>query len=326
MSVTPELAGVMSAITTPLTRDGRLDVDLLVRQTLYLREAGVDGYFVGGTTAEGAFLDLETKKTACRVIRQTAKPEQFIALAALAASTTQVLAEMEALAPLEPEFFVAVTPYYGVTRQSDIVSHFRVLAENSPAPLALYNIPSRTQSPMTLETIQELAALDNVVGMKDSSGDFSLFCRGVLGTSADLPTGGVPPGHATDVARPPRKPFSWIMGEDSLQAPALLVGGDGMVSGLSNIRAEAHVAMYRANREGDLQRVLACQRLVNDLFRVIAACEGNVNGAVKAGAAYYGRCSPWMVMSSMTAKEDQITAVAAVLEELEPRFSAILRG
>jgi len=83
-----------------------------------------------------------------------------------------VLRELRSLARLEPEYVVAVSPYYLAMRQQDILEHFRQIAREAPAPLILYNIPGNTHNPMTLDTILELAQESNVAGIKDSSGDF----------------------------------------------------------------------------------------------------------------------------------------------------------
>ncbi|RKX91337.1 MAG: hypothetical protein DRZ90_15165, partial [Spirochaetes bacterium] len=107
------LQGLIPAIITPVAEDGEPDLDLLRKQTEYLSSSGAHGFFVGGTTAEGAFLSTEQKREIFRVVKAVSKGRQFLCLAALQPSTAQVVKEMHTLGDLEPDYFVAVTPYYG---------------------------------------------------------------------------------------------------------------------------------------------------------------------------------------------------------------------
>jgi 4-hydroxy-tetrahydrodipicolinate synthase len=297
--------GVLSALYTPLTEKGEVDMDLLRRQVEYLSAGGPAGFFVLGTTAEGAYLSTENKRSIVEAVKQALPAEQIVCLALLQPTTDLVLAELRALEPLKPDYVVAVTPYYGVCGQADIRAHYEAIAEAASVPLILYNIPSRTQSPIALETVRGLTRHPNIVGIKDSSGGIADFSQGALG---DYPEG-----------------FSWIMGDDYLQALALFAGGHGMVSGLSNVRIEPYVAMYQAAQKGDWDRVRSCQRIINQLHGVIHACGGNVNAGVKAGVAASGRGSHWMSLRSMSASKQQILEVEAVLRRVDALIERELR-
>jgi len=289
-----KLHGVIPAIITPMDEHGALDTEALGRQAAYLSKAGVHGFFVGGTTAEGAYLSTEELRTAFTVVRRASEGRQFLCLASLRASTAMVCAEVEALADLQPDFMVIIAPYYLAASQSDILHHFREILAVSRAPVIVYNIPSTTHNPISLETVLELAREAKVVGTKDSSGDFKAFSRGVLE--------GCGPG------------FAWIQGDDYLDGPSLQVGAHGLVTGLGNVRIDDYLAMYRAAQEGDWETVKDCQRRVNRLYGVIRACEGRVIPAIKAAVSLEGRCQPWMRNLSMSPTEADLKAVAGVLE------------
>lgn len=292
-----KLEGVIPALITPLDERGEIDFHLLEKQAAYLSSSGVHGFFVGGTTSEGAYLSTEEKRAIYKIIREVSRGRQFLCLACIKPSTGMVLEEMKVLADLEPDFFVSVTPFYMAALQEDIIFHFREIAKIAGAPLILYNIPSCTHNPMNLDSILELASAENIVGIKDSSGDFVSFSRGVLKRTPDG--------------------ISWIQGEDYLDGPSMLMGCQGLVTGLGNVRIEPYIDMYQAARAGNDEKVRECQRRINQLYGIIRECKGKVNPAVKAGAAFYRRGSRWMRIRSMTLSEEEATRVEKVLRDLD---------
>jgi 4-hydroxy-tetrahydrodipicolinate synthase len=291
-----QLRGVIPAIITPLTEQGKIDFDLLEKQASYLSGAGVHGFFVGGTTAEGAYLGTEEKREIFKVVRRVTEGGQFLCAAYIEPSTDAVLEQMRALEATEPDYVVAVTPYYLAMRQEDILHHFRRVAAAAPAPLILYNIPGNTHNPIALQTVLQLAQEKNIAGIKDSTGNFVDFSRGVLGKN--------PEG------------FVWIQGEDYLDGPSLMVGCNGIVTGLGNARIEPYVSMYRAAREEDWRTVRACQARINVLYGIIRLC-GNSIAAAKAAAELAGRGSRWMRQRSQSLTDEQIKEAAQILGEFD---------
>ncbi len=289
-------AGFIPAPLLPLTPKGGVDFQLLEKQLDYLIEAGADGLFLNGTTGEGAWLETREKAEVLRAARQVAGGRCFLAAACLQPATPQVLAEMEAMLELEPDFVVAVAPYYYAVSQAALAAHFREVARASPVPLILYNIPQCTHNPLTVETVLELAREPNIAGIKDSSGDFVSFCRGLAAGAPER--------------------FSWIMGEDYLDGPAMLSGADGIVSGLSNVWAAFHAGLVRAARAGDREGVLANQAKIHQLYGIHRATGGKVIPVLKAGAAMFGRCAPRVRPPSLELGEEDAAAVREVLEGL----------
>jgi 4-hydroxy-tetrahydrodipicolinate synthase len=288
-----QLRGVIPAIITPMDEQGKIDFDLLEKQAAYLSEAGVHGFFIGGTTAEGAYLSTEEKGEIFKVVRRVSAGRQFLCAAYIQPCTAAVLEQMRALEASEPDYVVAVTPYYLSMRQEDILEHFRQVAAAAPAPLILYNIPGNTHNLIALETVQELAGEKNVAGIKDSTGNFIGFSRGVLGKN--------PEG------------FVWIQGEDYLDGPSLMIGCHGIVTGLGNARIETYVRIYRAAREGDWQTVRECQARINVLYGIIRLC-GNPIAAAKAAAELAGRGSRWMRQKTQSLTAQQMKEMAGILE------------
>ena len=296
-----QLRGVIPAIITPMDEQGKIDFDLLEKQAAYLSGAGVHGFFVGGTTAEGAYLSTEEKGEIFKVVRRVTEGRQFLCAAYIQPSTAAVLEQMRALEATGPDYIVAVTPYYLAMRQEDILQHFRRIAASASAPLILYNIPGNTHNPIALETVIELAEEKNIAGIKDSTGNFIDFSRGVLGKR--------PQG------------FVWIQGEDYLDGPSLMIGCDGIVTGLGNARIEPYVRMYEAAERGEWGTVRQCQGRINTLYGIIRLC-GNSIAAAKAAAELAGRGSRWMRQNSQSLSDEQVKEVAGILEEFDAAVPA----
>ena len=159
----------------------------------------------------------------------------------------------------------------------------------------MYNIPQHTHNLIELETVLKLAETDNIAGIKDSTGDFIQVSRGLLSK--------VPQG------------FSWIQGEDYLDAPALLLGGHGMVTGLGNVWIEPYVKMYKASEVGNATEVIVNQKAINDLYEVIRVTAKGIP-AIKAATGFLGRGSARMKMASLSMSEEELEKVKAVLVDL----------
>jgi 4-hydroxy-tetrahydrodipicolinate synthase len=291
------LHGVIPAIITPMDAEGCVDYGALEKQAGYLSTAGVQGFFVGGTTAEGAYLSTQELRSSFEVVQKASQGNQFLCLASLRSSTEAVCEEVKALSSLEPDYLVIIAPYYLSFRQSDILEHYKRVIEVSPFPVIVYNIPGTTHNPIALETILDLARDPRVAGTKDSSGDFIPFSRGVLSYSDSN--------------------FSWIQGEDYLHGPSLMAGAQGIVTGLGNVFVEDYVEMYRASQQREWETVKHRQRRINRLYGVIRSCNGRTIPAIKAAVAELGRCDPWMRARSMTPSKKDLEAVKSVLNGLE---------
>jgi len=292
-----KLHGVLPAVLTPLDERDGIDFQILEKQIRYLVDAGVDGLFMAGTTAEGIFLTTEQKRDVFTLAREIAGPKLTVCLVALRPSTEDVVHEMEAIASVEPDYVAAVTPlYYGASQQA-IANHFRRILDAAPAPFILYNIPQNTHNVISTETILELSEDDRVVGVKDSSGNFVEYTRGVLGNRS--------PG------------FAWIQGEDLLDAPSFMLGAPGIVTGLGNVWIQPYVAMYRAAREGNTEALKEEQRRIQALARIIYAAGGEVIPAIKTATTLLGRATPYMHISGSTLGRETAKEIKHILKQMK---------
>jgi 4-hydroxy-tetrahydrodipicolinate synthase len=290
------LKGVIPAIIVPLNEDGQINAQLLWKQSNYLASSGVQGFFVNGTTGEGAWLSTEEKIKVLKVVREIKKQEQFLCAACIQPSTEMVLREIEIFAPLGPDFIVSVTPYYYSVSQNDILWHFNEIAQHSPVPIIVYHIPQNTHNPIEFSTILELSRIDNIAGIKDSSGNFINFSRACLNKVPEQ--------------------FSWIQGEDYLDAASLNIGADGMVTGLGNVYIEPYIKMYQAAQANDVKKVFQMQRKINELYEIIQVTGIKVIPSIKAAASLLGRSHKWMKMASQALNTQEVNRLKEVLKKL----------
>lgn len=291
-----KLQGIIPAIVTPIDEDGKLNLKLLEKQAGYLLDGGVQGLFACGGTGEVAYLKTEEKRLVFHTLKQMLPEDKFLCAALINSNTRAVADEIAALGDLEADYIVATAPYYHAASQADILEHYMTIAKKSPVPLIVYNIPSTTHNYIEPETINKLIAVKNIAGVKDSSGNFMNYTRGLFENQ--------------------NKEFAWIQGEDYLCGANFLAGADGVVSGLSNVRIEPYVEMYEAFLNNDARKIKECQVKINKLYKLIHLY-GNGNASIKAATELYGRGSRWMQQSSMSLDDTQMAEIKKILDEYE---------
>ncbi len=293
------LNGVIPALITPFTPSGEIDTHALEKQVTYLKNAGATGFLIGGSTAEGAYLSSDERCSLVEMTGSFAGSDLLLCAASLAPTTQQVIEDCCAFSRYSPDYYVAVPPYYLPVDQQVVVQHFTAIAENVDAPVIIYHIPQNTMNGVTLETIQELEANKNIAGIKDSSGDFSLFTKGLLASFETV----------TDE-------FAWLQGSDVLDGPSLLFGAAGLVTGLGNVMIEPYIKMYCAADRKDIEGVKRAQTEVFHLLRIIEAVNGKGIPAIKCACELLGRGTGAMKIDSMTLSHKEQEKIGSVLREL----------
>lgn len=246
------IGGVLTALITPFDEEGRVDEDALRRHTERVVSAGVDGVFACGTTGEGALLNADEKRLVIETVASVVGSAKPVIAAVIQPDTRRALLEIESYSKLPIQYVAVVTPYYVQVDHDEQVAHFLAVADASPVPVLVYDIPGNTSNPITDAIYDAVLPHRNIVGVKDSSGVFPRFARRVL---------------AQDRGGDMR--IDWINGEDTLDAFAMIAGAAGVVSGLSNVFPEPFVGMYAAVRDGRYTDALDWQHVVNVLHRMI---------------------------------------------------------
>jgi 4-hydroxy-tetrahydrodipicolinate synthase len=232
----------------------------------HLIAAGVHGVFVLGTNSEFYALD-EREKQEVIATAVAHVNKRVPVYAGTGAETTREAVRLTKMAEREGADGVSViTPYFVSPMQQEIFDHYRRIAEATALPVLLYNNPSTCGGlKIDVETVARLAAIPNILGVKDSSGDLQNTCEFI---------------------RVVPERFAVMMGRDTLIFPALLMGACGAVPATGNIAPRLLVEIYERFRKGDLEGSKAAQRRLNPVR--LALTLGTPPGGVKAALALLG--------------------------------------
>jgi 4-hydroxy-tetrahydrodipicolinate synthase len=205
-----EFIGTGVALVTPFKKDFSVDVEALKRIVRHNIDGGVEYLVVLGTTAESATLSKEEKELVIKTIVEENAGKLPLVLGVGGNNTHEVVNELKTRDLSAFQAILSVSPYYNKPTQEGIYQHFKMIAENSPIPVILYNVPGRTASNMLPNTVIRLANdFKNVIGIKEAAGDIV---------------------QAMKLIQNKPKDFLVISGDDMITLPMVLAGGSGVIS------------------------------------------------------------------------------------------------
>ena len=256
---------VLTAMATPFSRDGALDVDGAQILARHLLEHGTDTLVVAGTTGESPTLTHDEKGRLWAAVVDAAGDGRRV----MAGTSTYSTAESVELTQLAEKAgagsLLLVTPYYNKPPQEGLYAHFRAIAASTDLPCVLYNIPSRTACRIEIDTLLRLAEIDNVVAVKDAVGDMAAASRLYRDTGGAL---------------------EQYSGDDKNLLPLLAVGGVGVVSVASHLVGPALQELVVAFERGDTRRALQLHVEHLELFEGLFATTSPI--LLKAGLSLLG--------------------------------------
>jgi 4-hydroxy-tetrahydrodipicolinate synthase len=220
--------GTGVALITPFHDDLTIDFGGLKRVIDHVIEGGIDYLVVQGTTGESATLTKVEKKQVLKACLEYNSGRVPIVYGLGGNSTQGILDEIKNTDFTGIDAILSVSPYYNKPTQAGIIAHYRAIADASPVPVILYNVPGRTMSNVTYQTTLELAKHSNIIGMKEASSDMSQCMR----IAAKMP-----------------KDFLLISGDDILTPSMRVLGGQGVISVLAN----AYPEIFKVICHGDLE-------------------------------------------------------------------------
>jgi 4-hydroxy-tetrahydrodipicolinate synthase len=206
------LYGTGVALVTPFDEDGNIDFASLKRLLVHTSK-GVDYFVVQGTTGESATLTKEEKRKVLAFVIQNNRKKLPIVYGIGGNNTSAVLEEIQDTDFRQIAAILSVSPYYNKPSQEGIVHHFNFVADASPVPVILYNVPGRTSSNLNAHTTLRLARHRNIVGVKEASGNLEQCMK---------------------IAKEKPANFMLISGDDLLTLPIYAIGGVGVISVLAN--------------------------------------------------------------------------------------------
>lgn len=218
----PLFYGSLTAIITPMTEQGDIDFQSFKKLVEYHIQAGTHGLVVLGTTGEAATLDSdEYFEVMSKVIEFSQKRIPIIAGAG-SNSTKDAIATTKKLATMGVDACLTVVPYYNKPTQEGMYLHFKAIAECSELPQILYNVPGRTGADLLPETVGRLAKIDNIIGIKEATGDLSRVAKIKALAGQD---------------------FIFLSGDDETGFESIKLGGQGVISVTNNIVAKEMAQM-----------------------------------------------------------------------------------
>ena len=237
MSFVPR--GIVPAMITPLTPDGKVNEKVLRKFIDYLIDGGSHGLFVVGTTGEFYGLSPEEKRDLYAVTVDQTKGRVPVYAGTGAITTREVVLLNQYAEEAKVDAVSVLTPMFISPSQKELMDHYASIAASTGLPVLLYNNPPKTGVNLTAATVRKLADIPNIVGIKDSSGDFTLTAEYIRLTRG--------------------KDFHVLMGRDTLIYAALCYGGAGSIASCGNVAPRLVADIYDKFMAGDLRGALEAQ-------------------------------------------------------------------
>lgn len=251
------LIGTGVALVTPFKKDFSVDVEALKRIVRFQIDNGINYLVVLGTTAENATLSSEEKELVIQTVVDANAGKLPLVLGVGSNNTADVVSELKSRDFSKFAAVLSVSPYYNKPTQEGIYQHFKAIAEASPIPVILYNVPGRTSSNMLPATVIRLANdFKNIVAIKEAAGDIVQAMEMIKGTSKD---------------------FLVISGDDMVTLPIVLAGGSGVISVIGEGFPKQFSEMVRLGLERKVDEAYKIHYLLNESIDMIFE-QGNPAG------------------------------------------------
>jgi 4-hydroxy-tetrahydrodipicolinate synthase len=282
--------GCGTALVTPFTERGEVDVPALHALVEWQIEEGIDFLVPCGSTGEAATMSEGERERVVATVVETAAGRRPVMAGATSNDTARAVEEARRMCRVGADFILTATPYYNKPTQEGLFRHFTAIADACTRPVCLYNVPGRTSVNLTAPVVLRLAEHPNVMGIKEASGDL----RQIMDVLASRP-----------------EQFSVLSGDDWLTLPILAMGGDGLISVTSNEVPAAMTQLVRLGLAEDLERARRCH---NQLRPLMDANFLETNPVpVKAGLNLMGRIRDVLRLPLVSAAPATRTALASAL-------------
>jgi 4-hydroxy-tetrahydrodipicolinate synthase len=240
-----QFTGAGTALITPFTRSGDLDEAAVRRLGRRQIDAGIHFISPCGTTGENPTLTDAERIRMVEILAKEADGKVPVLAGAGGYNTKKVIQLAADLGKAGANGFLSVTPYYNRPTQEGLFQHYRALAESTRLPIILYNVPGRTGVNLEVPTVVRLAAIPNIVGVKEASGSMSQIC---------------------ELCRAVPPDFIVLSGDDPMTLPIMSVGGRGVISVLSNEMPAEMAQMVEAAERNDFKAARAIHRRLMPLM------------------------------------------------------------
>ncbi len=285
--------GTGTALVTPFRQDGSLDEPALRKLVKRQIDAGIDFLVPCGTTGESPTLTHEEHLRVVEITVEVAKGKVPVLAGSGGYNTAEVIALAREVAALGADGILSVTPYYNKPTQEGLYQHYRAIAEAVPLPIMLYSVQGRTGVNIEPATVKRLAAIENIVGLKEASGNVPQMAA-ILNAVPD--------------------DFIVLSGDDAITLPLISLGGRGVISVVSNEIPAEMAQLTRRALQGDFPGTREIHRRFHPLMEINFVESNPI--PVKAAMAQMGLLEPVWRLPLVPPKAENQARIRAVLESL----------
>ncbi len=285
------IEGSIVALITPMDEQGEVDYDGLERLITFHLSEKTDALLVLGTTGESSTLSSEEEEEILRFTVEKVNGKVPVIAGAGTNATKKTIERVNRFAELGADQVLVITPYYNKTSDAGLLAHFTAIADQSPVPIILYNVPSRTGMTIPIQVLERLAKHPKIIGIKEASGDIS---------------------YVMAVARLLNETFVLYSGNDDMILPVLSVGGSGVISVWANIKPKQVHDLVSAFNNGNIEKAQAIQL---DALPLIHALFSETNPIpVKAAMEILGLPAGPLRLPLVSLAEEKKEQLARLLE------------
>ena len=289
-----EIKGVIVPLLTPMNDDETINEKELRNQVNRQIESGIHALFPLGTNGEAYILSREEKEQVLKIVVDEAKGRVPVYGGTGCISTKETIELSLKAKEIGVDVLSIITPSFAAASQDELYEHYKEVAKAVDLPIVLYNIPARTGNALAPATVEKLSKIPNIVGVKDSSGNFDNMLQYIEKTRY-------------------RKDFAVLSGNDSLILWCLLAVGRGGIAGCDNVFPSTMASIYDTFIAGNLDKA----REIQDSIRSFRDCFkfGNPNTIVKTAVSLLGYPVGKCRKPFCQVPEAGIEAIKKVLEE-----------
>lgn len=230
--------GIIPAMVTPFDKNDQINEVVLRRLINYLIDGGVHGLFPIGSQGEFYALTKEEKKRITEIVVDEVNKRVPVYIGTGAITTKEAVSLTKMAQKIGADAVSVITPCFISPSEIELYEHYTIIAKSTNLPILLYNNPGRTGINLSADLVKKLSSIENIVGIKDSSGDLTLTVEYIRNTDSD---------------------FSVIAGRDTLIYGTLAYGGKGAIAATANVVPKLVVEIYEAFIKGDLERAKKTQ-------------------------------------------------------------------
>lgn len=285
--------GCGTALVTPFTKSGALDEAAVRRLGRRQIDQGVHFLVPCGTTGENPTLTLAERIRSVEILVDEAAGKVPILAGAGGYNTKEVIHLADEMRKVGANGLLSVTPYYNRPTPNGLYEHYRAIAESTPLPIVVYNVPSRTGCNIDVPTLVRLTGISNIVGVKEASGNMTQIC---------------------EVCRAVPDDFIVLSGDDALTLPMMAIGGRGIISVASNEIPHDMSQLVEAAEHGDFAAARSIHARILPLLQVNFV--ESSPGPVKAAMAEMGLLDEIYRLPVVSPRPESRAKIVQVLSEL----------